>query len=225
MNCPRFINTRAHLPPSFSAQFCHLSSQLWSSFSQLAMTFNIKEWLHSTLKTGDFTSHSRSLMKIFRKPVLVPIPQGTHCGKLIIHPVKQTNSVLWPVSSTTKDIFSTPVVTGCLYCVKGLLKIQIYYVLCILLIHVLMETFTGLQQDGEAEFPVVEAVLILDSFYLCAQWSYSYHKAYPLTRKRRIWSQLLIPERLNERSVQFFCKSCHARALCNMSVEYSFLIS
>lgn len=48
-----------------------------------------------------------------------------------------------------------------------------YYVLCILLIHVLTETFTGLQQVREAEFPVVEVMLILDSFYLCIQWSYS----------------------------------------------------
>lgn len=35
----------------------------------------------------------------------------------------------------------------------------------------LTETFISLQQVREAEFPVVEVMLILDSFCLCARWS------------------------------------------------------
>lgn len=53
--------------------------------------------------------------------------------------------------------------------VKGFLKIQIYYVLCIFLIHVLTETFAGLQQVKEAEFPIEEVMVILDNFCLCTQ--------------------------------------------------------
>ena len=98
MHSLRFIYTRPHLPPSFSAQFCHLSSQLWSSFSQLAMTFDHTEWLDIILKLGDFTWRplfSRSLMKTFNKTSVSVYPSGTS-------PLKMN----YPSCKTTKKPYS-----------------------------------------------------------------------------------------------------------------------
>lgn len=129
------------------------------------------------------------------------IPQGPRCWKWTIHPVKQPKPptlsfLFFNQFAIHKRHFLNTCGNWVSLLVKGFLKIQIYYILCILLIHVLTET-TGLQQVSEAEFPVVEVMLILDSFCVLSDLTL-YYRAYPLTRNRRMWEQLMIPERLKD---------------------------
>lgn len=79
-----FFYIRFHLTYYFSAQFRHLPSELWSSFSYLAMTSDHTEQPHITLRLGGFTADFFPPVpwwKCLIKLVSVSIPQGPHCWK------------------------------------------------------------------------------------------------------------------------------------------------